>query len=136
MDVKPGSCPNSFDTTNAGLLPIALVGLANFDVHQVDTSSLRLWRDDCVGGSVAPLADQMVYEDAARPFYGTLCDCQTQTRDRILDLSLKFDSMAVANALQLGSAAPNANITLALTGRLQDGTEFVARDCIRIAPRR
>ena len=54
LDIKPGSCPNPFNRHGNGVLPVALVGTVEFDVAQVDLSTLRLSRADGVGGSVAP----------------------------------------------------------------------------------
>jgi len=47
LDIKPGSCPNPVNRRSRGLLPMALVGTENFDVANVDPSTIALTR----GGS-------------------------------------------------------------------------------------
>ena len=44
MDIRPGACPNPFNRTSNGVLPIALVGTAGFDVSNVDISTVSLTR--------------------------------------------------------------------------------------------
>ncbi|MCH8993296.1 MAG: hypothetical protein IIA44_16280, partial [Acidobacteria bacterium] len=72
LDIKPGSCPNSFNRGSNGVLPVALVGTPDFDVTEVDISSLLLVRTDGVGGSIAPHegppGPHSVFEDVATPF--------------------------------------------------------------------
>ena len=48
MDIKPGSCPNSFkiDGPSRGVLPVAILGTDDFDVQNVDVSSLVIFRAD------------------------------------------------------------------------------------------
>ncbi len=40
IDIKPGSDPNSINTTGKGLIPVAILGSAGFDVNDVDVSTL------------------------------------------------------------------------------------------------
>ena len=54
LDIKPGSCPNSFNRHSNGVLRVALTGSPIFDVTQVDLGTVRLSRTDDVGGSVTP----------------------------------------------------------------------------------
>jgi hypothetical protein len=54
LDIKPGSCPNSWNPGSNGVLPVALVGSEEFDVADVDVSTLAISRADGGGGSVAP----------------------------------------------------------------------------------
>jgi hypothetical protein len=76
LDIKPGSCPNSFNRKTHGVLPVALVGTEDFDVSTVDLATVRLSRADGVGGSVAPhegpRGPHSVFEDVATPFDGGL----------------------------------------------------------------
>jgi hypothetical protein len=44
IDVKPGSDPNTINLRTKGLLPVALLGSASFDVSEVDTASVRFGR--------------------------------------------------------------------------------------------
>ncbi|MHC4306065.1 MAG: hypothetical protein ACYTFF_18495, partial [Planctomycetota bacterium] len=44
LDIKPGSCPNSFNRKSNGVLPVALVGTDEFNVMDVDLGSVLLVR--------------------------------------------------------------------------------------------
>jgi hypothetical protein len=138
MDIKPGSCPNSFNRTNNGVLPVALVGTADFDAYMVDTSTLLLSRVDGVGGSLAPHegppGPKTVIEDVASPFDGTPCDCHELEGDGIMDVSMKFKSVDVVSVLELDGESPGALIDLVVSGYMYDGTPFIGRDCIRLVP--
>ncbi|MHC4091779.1 MAG: hypothetical protein ACYSVY_16190, partial [Planctomycetota bacterium] len=138
LDVRPSSCPNPFNRKSLGLLPIALVGTGNLDVAEVDLTSLLLARADGVGGSVAPNegppGPHSVFEDVASPFEGELCDCHDYASDGILDLSLKFWTQEVREALELNALPAGATVELVVTGALLDGTAFEASDCIKLVP--
>jgi hypothetical protein len=41
IDIKPGSFPNSINTKSKGVIPVAILGSAEFDVTLVDTSTLE-----------------------------------------------------------------------------------------------
>ena len=79
VDIKPGSCPNSFNRASHGVLPVALVGTVGFDVTAIDISTVELYRADGIGGSVAPHegppGPHSEYEDVATPFMCDPCDC-------------------------------------------------------------
>lgn len=138
LDIKPGSCPNSFNRESKGVLPVALVGTDTFDVSQVDIDSLELGRADGVGGSVqpneGPPGPHSVIEDVATPFDGELCECHDLDGDGIDDLSMKFRSQDLVEALELDSLPGGGLVELCLTGTLLDGTPFEACDCIRLVP--
>ncbi|MGD8383662.1 MAG: hypothetical protein PVJ11_16085, partial [Syntrophobacterales bacterium] len=59
LDIKPTSCPNPLNTKKRGVLPAAILGTENFDVTQIDVSTLRL-------EGVAPIRWNL--EDVATPF--------------------------------------------------------------------
>jgi len=140
LDIKPGSCPNSFNNkgTGNGKLPVALVGTDEFDVTMVDTSTLQLSRADGVGGSVTPLMGPpgpgITISDTATPFSGELCDCIEAEGDGIADLNMKFHRTTMTNVLELGDLPGNSMVELEVSGTLLDGTEFAVRDCIRLVP--
>ncbi|MCH8164505.1 MAG: hypothetical protein IH889_02745, partial [Planctomycetes bacterium] len=139
LDIKPGSCPNSYNRNSNGVLPVALVGTPDFDVKDVDLSSLLLTRKDGDGGSIAPHegppGPHSVFEDVATPFEGDpQCDCHALQGDGILDLSLKFSSSDLVAALNLDTLTAGEFVSLTLTGNLLDGTSFEADDCIRLVP--
>ena len=63
-----------------------------------------------------------------------LCDCHELHGDGIPDLSMKFSRPDVDAILELSSVTPGALVELVVTGQLDDGCVFVARDCVRIVP--
>ena len=137
IDIKPGSCPNSFKGKR-GVLPVAVIGTADLDVTDIDLSSLALSRADGGGGFVAPLegprGPRSRFEDVATPFGGEVCDCHDLEGDGILDLSLKFDTEALALALDLGALPDGDLVELVVTGNLLDGTPIEGSDCVRLVP--
>lgn len=141
LDIKPGSCPNSFNRNSHGLLPVALVGTDSFDATQVDVSTVRLKRADGIGGTVAPNAGRpgphSVFVDIATPLSGETCDCHTAGADGIVDLSMKFRTDDVVAALQLDGFPGGATVPLVVSFSLVDGTSFTsASDCVRLVPLR
>jgi hypothetical protein len=41
IDIKPGSAPNSINPRNKGVIPVAVLGSAEFDATQVDSSTVQ-----------------------------------------------------------------------------------------------
>ncbi|MHC4446558.1 MAG: vWA domain-containing protein [Planctomycetota bacterium] len=139
LDIKPGSCPNSYNRSSHGVLPVALIGTEGFDVTQVDLDTLLLVRKDGGGGSVAPNfgppGPYPSIEDVATPFAGEdQCDCHEETGDGIDDLMMHFRTDDVVANLDLNSFPPGALVSLTLTGARLDGTAFAADDCVRLVP--
>ncbi|NIO27663.1 MAG: T9SS type A sorting domain-containing protein [Candidatus Latescibacteria bacterium] len=139
FDIKPRSCPNPFNITwfedidikedkdhpkknKGGVMPAAIVGSGNFDVTEVDISTLLL-------EGVAPLRSS--FEDVTRPATGgDDCACTTGGPDGFMDLTLKFNCQKIAAAI--GPAEDGDVVALTITGSLQDGTPFEASDCVTI----
>jgi hypothetical protein len=136
LDIKPGSCPNSFNPRSKGVLPVALVGTDAFDVMDVDIASLMLSRADGVGGyampNEGPPGPHSTYGDTATPFDGELCDCHEMEGDGITDLNMKFKTQEVVAALELGTMMPGTEVELVVSGTLLVGTAFTASDCIAV----
>jgi hypothetical protein len=134
LDIKPGSCLDPVNVRSRGVVPMAVVGTAAFDVMQIDRSTLSLARADGVGGSVTPLngppGPGIQVEDAATPFEGELCDCHELTGDGIDDLGLKFSTPEMVAALELGSLPDRTELRLTVSGQLLDQTPFEASDCV------
>jgi len=135
LDIKPHSCPNSFNTGSRGVLPVALVGTMDFDVTTVDVSTLQISR---MGGGVAPNegppGPHSVIEDVATPFEGETCECDDLGGDMVPDLMMFFQSELLTPALGLGQAPGGSMVELTVTGMLLDGTPFFATDCVRVVP--
>ena len=126
VDIKPGSCPNPLNVKDKGVLPVAILGTADFDVTTVDIASIRL-------SGVAPVRSAL--EDVATPVGDGAdeCACTSDGPDGYLDLKLKFDVQAIVAALgpvHDGDVAP-----LMLTGTLLEesgGLPIEGKDCVII----
>jgi len=116
FDIRPEGCPNPI-TSSRGLLPVAVLGTADFDVSMIDVASLQL-------EGVAPMMS--AYEDVAEPFTGDLCGCTEAGPDGFIDLALKFRTQDILGAIGL----PQGFQVLTLTGALIDGTPIEGQDCI------
>ena len=113
IDIKPGSSPNSVNLKSKGVLPVAIFGTADFDVNDVDISTL-LFGDPNSGTPLSPVRSAL--EDVSD--------------DGFEDLSLKF---SVADLVESGALGPDTVGGL-LTGELLDGTLIAGMGSIRIVP--
>ena len=138
LDIKPGSCPNSYNRNNQGVLPVGLLGTADFDVSTVDLSSVVIGRADGVGGAIGPHegppGPHTVISDVGSVFGGELCDCHDLTSDGINDLLMLFETDQLVPALEMQSLLPGALVELCISGNLNDGSPFIACDCVRLVP--
>ncbi len=138
--IKQGACPAPLNRSSHGVLPALVTGDVDFDVTQIDLSSLRLSRADCVGGSVAandgPPGPPILILDLNHPYVGPPpCSCNAdQTGDGLDDLSLKFRVDDLVEALELDALPDGAIVELCVTGTLADGCEFRSCDCVRLVP--
>jgi len=127
IDIKPSSCPNPLNTKSRGVLPVAILGTADFDVLEVDPVSVRL-------EGVAPLRSAL--EDVATPFVPfttgktDASDCTDEGADGFDDLNLKFRTQDIVAAL--GAVSDGDVLVLELTGNLLDGTPIVGEDVVVI----
>ncbi|MBW2471627.1 MAG: hypothetical protein JRE18_06060 [Deltaproteobacteria bacterium] len=122
IDIRPQSCPNPFNVNSRGVLPVAILGTAEFDVSDIDVATLQL-----IG--VGPIRSG--YEDVATPLFDT-CDCTTEGPDGYRDLVLKFNAQAIIEALEgmYGGLYGGEQLELQLTGQFLDGVSFVGVDCV------
>ncbi len=110
IDIKPAGCPNPFNVGAMGVLPVAILGTASFDVTTVDPTSVRL-------KGVPALRSAL--EDVATPYTGPLVNATSRTSagpDGFTDLVLHFDDQAVSAAL--GTATDGQVLIFTLTGNL------------------
>ena len=127
VDIKPSSCPSPLNVKEKGVLPVAILGTADFDVAQVDITTL--WIE-----GVAPL--RSAYEDVTTPFDPATgkedCfeDCTYEGPDGFLDLALKFSVQEIVGAL--GDVEDRQCRVVKLTGTLIDGTPIVGEDVVLI----
>ncbi|OGQ99412.1 MAG: hypothetical protein A2521_12680 [Deltaproteobacteria bacterium RIFOXYD12_FULL_57_12] len=130
VDIKPGSCPNPYNSKSLGVIPAAILGSTDFDVSTIDPATVRLTMEDMAG--VAPV--RWNFEDVATPFAGELCDCHDLNGDGFPDMTLKFDNQAVEAALDLSGQA-GTTVPLTITGNLLEefnNRPFSGKDCMRI----
>jgi len=126
LDIKPGSCPNPLNVDSKGNLPVAILGSEDFDVNAIDIASIRL-------EGVAPIRSS--YEDVATPVSdGNQCECNTEGPDGYTDLTLKFKTREIVEALLIehGELVDGEELVLTLTGELSDATPIEGTDCVLI----
>jgi len=127
LDIKPTSCPNPLNVKSKGKLPVAILGTSNFDITQIDVTTIQL-------EGVSPLRSDQ--EDVATPFQPFTgkedcdLDCTTEGPDGHLDLTLKFDTQTIVATL--GAVNDGDCLVLKLTGNLLDGTPIVGEDVVVI----
>ena len=130
LDVRPGACPNEYKVGPGAVLAMSIAGRPDFDVRQIDASTIELWTANCVDGPIAPV--QVKIEDNATPYAESDGGCHTAKKDGRPDLSLRFTSQLLANGLHLKSYPTNSSVKLIVTGKLTNGTTFIATDSLRL----
>ena len=122
FDIYPGSCNNNLNTKSQGVIPVVITGSSNFNVNDIDLTSLKI-------NGVSPHLKNI--DKSAAPYSKSSdCDCSSSGSDNFWDLSLKFDKPAISQTL--GSVQDGAQVTLTLTGKLKDGTSIEGKDCVKI----
>lgn len=122
VDIKPRSCPNPLNVKSRGVLPVAVLGSEDFDVNTVDIASI------CLAG-VGPVRSS--YEDVAAPVSDANdCNCTTAGPDGYTDLTLKFETYKIVNAI--GEVTDGEVLPLTIAGVLLDETHIEGADCIVI----
>jgi hypothetical protein len=125
IDIKPQSCPNPVNVRSKGVLSVAILGSEIFDVNEIDPNSLEILGVSPLRSSfedvAAPVAEEALPED---------CLCSSEGPDGYMDMTLKFDTQAVIEAI--GPVEDGESIILTLTGSLQDGTPIEGTDCVLI----
>jgi hypothetical protein len=112
IDIKPGSDPNCFNNDGHGVIPVAILGSADFDVTEIDTTLLAL-----DGFAVRVRGNK-----------GPLCSVEYSNADTYPDLVCHFEDSAPGNWT-------TGNDDATLTGFLLDGTEIEGTDSICVVPR-
>jgi hypothetical protein len=110
IDIKPGDANNTFNNDGSGVLPVAILGGADFDVTTIDPATVALESLRVkVNGRNHALAH---YED--------------MNADGFVDLLVQIADADVVFA--------TGETVATLTGNLLDGTPIVGSDAIRIVP--
>ena len=128
VDIKPGSCPNPLNVKSKGVLPVALLGTEDFDVGDVNITTLSLegifpirYAFEDVATALAPLEEK---EEC-------YLDCNDLGPDGFEDLTLKFDRQEIVAAI-VEEVEDGKCVVLQLTGNLMDGTPIEGEDVILI----
>jgi hypothetical protein len=122
VDIKPGSCPNPLNVKSSGVLPVAILGTADYDITTIDPTSIRL-------DGVEPLRNSL--EDVAGPVDDSNdCNCTEDGPDGFLDLTLKFKTQKIVEAI--GDVNEGDVLTLELTGVLIGERPIEGADCVLI----
>jgi len=134
IDIKFCSDPNAFNCKKRGVLPVTIFGTADFDVLDVDFSTLRLCRDDdatcTVNGPKAWSIDDR--GDPTIDLGATMCaidpatgeELHTLNSDGWWDLDAAFDAREVQAMLGdfCGGPKNGESATLYIEGETFDGT--------------
>lgn len=120
MDIKPGSCPNPLNIKSKGVISVAVLGSEILDVTQIDPTSIHL---------AGVQALRSAYEDVAAPLANPEnCNCSTEAPDGLIDLTLKFKTGEITEAI--GPVTDGDILTLYLEGLTYDGIPIEGSDCI------
>lgn len=110
IDIKPSSYPNNINLGSNGVVPVAILGSATFDVRQIDSTTIKLENASIKLKNNGQL--MVSYEDV--------------NNDLFTDIAVHI----ITKDLQLTSVDIWAN----LEGRLADGTMIKGLDSVRIIP--
>ena len=113
IDIKPGSFPNSINTRSMGVVPVAILGSANFDVTQVDVTTLTFGPN-----SASPdhdLTDLDTYFE----------HLQDVNEDGFLDLVSHYKQKETGIACGDTEATLSGNLLPAFSGTPIEGTDSV-----------
>ena len=82
---------------------------------------------------MAPIHSRL--EDVATPFTGEITSCENCTElgpDGFMDLTLKFNTQAIVQAIGVDNVNDGDCFILTLTGTLNDGTPIIGEDVLCI----
>lgn len=116
IDIKPGSDPNCFNINGHGVIPVAILGSADFDVTLINTGP----------NAVNPLVFNGL-DVRVRGKKGPLCSIDDTNGDGHLDLVCHFED----DASQWVVGDDDEGV---ITGELFDGTLIEGTDSICIVP--
>jgi hypothetical protein len=117
VDIKPGSFPNSISLSSRGVLPVAILGGADFDAETIDPESLT------IGGVTLALRGS-----ARAPVVAS--SLEDANDDGFTDRLAFFD----VPALVAGNVLTKTTGALEVLGSLYDGTLVKGMDSVRIVP--
>jgi hypothetical protein len=119
IDIKPGGYPNCFNIGGTGVIPVAILGSADFDVHEIDVATLQF------AGLTVRVKPNGTLQCSAEDVSGDFTNPEGAP-DGFEDLVCQFLD-------DESSWAPGTS-TATLTGSLHDGTLIEGEDEICIVP--
>jgi hypothetical protein len=128
VDIKPMRCPNWFNVNRRGEVAVAILGTADFDVKDIDPSTVTLggvapvpgsWRLKHVGAHVLFVRNSDTSQCTAR-----------RGRNRHLSAVFKINRRSLGDVL--ASANHGDEKSLKLSGKLRDGTEISGEDSVLV----
>ena len=124
VDIKSGGCPNPLNLRSRGILPVAVLGTEDFDVSQIDIATVRLAGVAAVRSSLEDVSSPVVSDND--------CECGETAPDGFTDLTLKFNTEEIVEALiDIGGELEKGQVwELDLAGQLLDGTPIEGSDCV------
>lgn len=126
VDIKPLFCPNPVNVKSKGVLPVAILGTADVNVYDIDPTSITFSIGDVSVGAI-----RCGYEDVDGPVSDVNdCNCTTEGPDGYFDLTLKFKTQEIVEAI--GDVNDGDVLTLKLTGVLFGERSIEGADCILI----
>jgi hypothetical protein len=123
LDIKPGSCPNPLNIKSQGVLPVAILGSPGFDATAVDPGTVTLEGVDPIRYNLSDVTTPVGPD--AEP-----CECNEEGPDGIIDMTLKFSTQEIVEAL--GDVEDGEVIELTIQGQTYDGIPFAFVDCVWI----
>ncbi len=140
VDIKPGACPNPLSLAAQGqrvkkkkkrvpqaTLQVALMGAADFDVRDVDPTTLRM--------EFARTVRDPQARDVGSVGTDPGCDAFLNERDGIKDLVVPFDRFALIRELRTWGVNAGDVVEVWVWGELTDGTPFEGMDEVTIVGR-
>ena len=125
IDIKPTSCPNPLNIKSSGVLPVAILGSDDVDVNEIVEASILLAGVDAIRYSFEDVAGLVLDPND--------CNCTTDGPDGFLDLTLKFETQRIAEAMgQIGQINDGETWILELTGMMLDERPIAGSDCVII----
>ena len=121
FDIHPGGCPNPLNKNSKGVTPMAILGTADFNVEDINVSSLKV-------NGYSPVHSAL--EDVGTPYEDGFSDplsrddCNEIGADGFMDLTLNFTTQEILNDVEKGVQ------TMEITGQKYDGTEITGKDVV------
>ena len=124
IGIGPGSDRSPLNLRGKGTLPVAILGATNFDVHDIDVSTVRFGVN---GDNQKPEHHKKGHRKGDDKKSGHITDIN---RDGIDDMVLHFKSHGLG--IDRSVEQQRGLVTLILTGELEDGTSFDGEDTVTI----